>query len=471
MNKRLPNCLGLVLLFLTVCFGRTEDQGAGPLKVTNITASLAGLRLDWTSAGLGLDYTVQSRDALGEEGLWVMPFGNQPWPIPFTQWTDVRSPVERARFYRVLAVPASERGKVLSVAAPVTYTRDLIDAIFAGAGIPITSQYDVLGYEVVYETINPKGGRAIASGTLLVPNGTSNTLALASYQHGTITRTNDAPGQELLAGVAFATTGYAAVVPNFLGLGQISEGLHPYHHARSEATACVDMLRAARSLCATNGHPLNGQLFLAGYSQGGHVTMALLRELEAFHTNEFTVTACAPMAGAYDLSGVTLADFLSNRVQPNPYYFPLLLAAYQSVYQLAPTLADLLAPPYNATLPPLLQGNSSGSEINAAMPAVPTRILKPEYLAAFQASANHPFRLALRDNDLYRWKPRAPLRMYHCLGDQDVIFANSQVAFDNFQNLGATQVRLIDPLPTGDHGECVMPSLLDAKAWFDSLRQ
>src|ERR1051326_8920384 len=106
---------------------------------------------------------------------------------------------------------------------------------------------------------------------------------------------------ELVVGLAFATSGYAVAMPDYLGLGD-SPGLHPYHHARSEATASVDMLRAARAFCAANGFQLNGRLFLAGYSQGGHATMALLRELETWHMNEFTVTACAPMAGAYDRS-------------------------------------------------------------------------------------------------------------------------------------------------------------------------
>jgi len=464
MNQRLPDCFRLLLpiVALTVCLERIEGQGAEALQLTNVTASPAGLRLDWTSAGSGFDYTVQSRDALGDEGLWLQSPTDQPWPIPLTQWTDVRPAIERTRIYRVLAVPTAERGKVLSVSAPTSYTRLSIGFIFGVAGIPITPQYDVRSYTVVYETITADGARTFASGSLLLPVGTSNPLALASYQHGTIPRTNDAPGQELYAGVAFATTGYAAVVPNFLGLGQVSTGLQPFHHARSESTACVDLLRAARNVCATNGQMLNGQLFLGGYSHGGHVTMALLRELEMFHTNEFAVTACAPMAGAYDLSGVSAADFLSDRVQPNPYYFALLLAAYQSVYHLAPTLADLLAPPYDTTLPPLLQGNSTSAQINAAMPTMPVQILKPQFLAAFLANTNHPFRLALRDNDLYRWKPRAPLRMYHCQGDQDVLFANSQVALDSFQSLGATQARLIDPLSTGDHGDCVMPGLLDA---------
>jgi hypothetical protein len=180
------------------------------------------------------------------------------------------------------------------------------------------------------------------------------------------------------------------------------------------------------------------------------------------------------MAGAYDLSGVTTDDMLSGRSQPNPYYFAFLLAAYQSVYHLAPTLGDLLQPPYNTTLPPLLNGGTSGSQINDAMPknpADPTRILKPELLADFRTNANHILRQALRDNDLHTWTPRAPMRLYHCAGDQDVVSANSQAAYAGFQDRGATQVQFIDPLPSGGHGDCVTPSLLQAKAWFDSLKQ
>jgi hypothetical protein len=63
------------------------------------------------------------------------------------------------------------------------------------------------------------------------------------------------------------------------------------------------------------------------------------------------------------------------------------------------------------------------------------------------------------------------MRMYHCSGDADVLYANSQVAYSNFLAQGAAQVQLIDPQPGADHGGCVIPSLSAAKAWFDSLKQ
>src|ERR1017187_3652768 len=102
--------------------------------------------------------------------------------------------------------------------------------------------------------------------------------------------------------------------------------------------------RAAKNYCASNSIGLNGQLFLAGYSQGGDTVMALDRDLERYYTNEFTVTACAPMAGPYDLSGVELNDILSPRCPPNPYYAAYVLVAYhRDKVQLA-QLAVLIIP-------------------------------------------------------------------------------------------------------------------------------
>jgi len=200
--------------------------------------------------------------------------------------------------------------------------------------------------------------------------------------------------------------------------------------------------------------------------------MALHRELEKYHTNEFTVTASAPMAGPYDMSGVELNDLLSPRCPPNPYYYAYVLMAYQRVYGLATGWSELLTPPYHTTLPPLFNGNTGGGTINAYLPACNVSTILPAALrSALQNDPGCPFRQALRDNDVHQWKPISPMRLYHCAADADVPVANSQVAYSNFLARGATQVQLIDPLPTGDHGSCSLPSLSAAKTWFDSLKQ
>lgn len=467
--------ISALVLVLFASMGASHSalgQASSSVQITNLQSSAEGWSLGWQSAATGTAYTVQFQDTL-QDGIWRTPVSSVPFPVESHNWFDAAN-TNQARFFRVVSVPAAERGKLLSATLNSTLSTITLAFLFQAANVPITPQFNVRLYKIDYETVTPLGARTVASGALLLPENAGQPLPLVSYQHGTIAQTNGAPSSmnlsgEVSVGIAFATTGYAAAVPDYLGLGD-SPGLHPYHHARSEATACIDMLRATRTFCATNGFPLTNRLFLSGYSQGGHATMALLRELEMYHTNEFSVTACAPMAGAYDLSGVTTTNFLTDTNPPNPYYFLYLLAAYQDVYHLAPSLADLLTPPYDTNLPPLLHGNSSSSQLNLALPANPLQILKPEYLAAFRSNPRHPLRLALQENDVYRWQPRAPLRLYHCAADRDVIIANSEVALASFQSLGATQVELIDPVPTADHGGCSQPSLTLAKEWFDSLR-
>jgi pimeloyl-ACP methyl ester carboxylesterase len=307
----------------------------------------------------------------------------------------------------------------------------------------------------------------------MVPDTISKALPLVSCQHGTVTLKSDVPSnlnEEALLGLAFAATGYAATMPDYLGLGD-SAGLHPYHHTATEAGVVIDLLRAARVFCATNDVPLNGQLFLAGYSQGGHSTMAAFKELEQNYSHEFTVTAAAPMAGAYDLSGTMLNDFLSDRVMPSPYYIAYLMMAYREAYAWTNALDTVLLSKYATQLPGYFDGNHSGGQIDSLVPSQPKKMFQPAFLDSMRTNAANEFRVALAANDVYQWTPKAPTRLYHCLGDQDVPFANSQVALDYFHSHGAPQVELIDPNPALDHGGGVMPCLLSAKAWFDSLKQ
>ncbi len=432
------------------------------------------MSLTWTNPVAGQAYTVQARGRI-TNSLWLMLDAPQPWPTAQTQWNVTISPTQAMRFYRVIAVQPATRGKLISSNLVTTYSTGDLNGIFAYYGIPLTAQYAVKFYKLVYETIDPLGARTQASGAQFLPQNVGKALPLLSYQHGTSTLTNYVPSNgtsdESIVGLVFASAGYATVLPDYLGLGD-SPGFHPYVHARSEATACVDMLRAARRYCASNSVALNGQIFLVGYSEGGHATMALHRELEQYHTNEFTITASAPMAGPYDMSGVELNDLLSARCPPNPYYYAYVLMAYQRVYSLAPNWTALLASPYNTTIPPLFNGNYDGSVINTYLPACNVSTILPTALrSALQNDPASPLRQALRDNDLDQWKPVAPMRMYHCAADADVLYANSQVACSNFLAQGASQVQLIDPMPSADHSGCFFPSLYDAKLWFDSLKQ
>lgn len=323
-----------------------------------------------------------------------------------------------------------------------------------------------------YATVDPFGEPTIASGALVLPL-TDCVFPLAAYTHGTILDREDVPSRlsnEIVVGYFLGGTGYVAVLPDYLGLGD-GPGPHPYMHARSEATATVDMLRAAREFCAARNVDLSGQLFLVGYSQGGHACMATHRMIEQELSEEFSVTASAPCSGPYDVSGVQAQAMVDTVPYPAPYYLPYVLLSYGHVYPgLYGDISEVIEEPWATLLPPLFQGNNGSGAVDAVMPEVPSVILVDSVLESFSNDPDHYFRVALRDNDVYDWAPQAPVRMVYCESDSHVFHENSLVCRDSMQANGALNVQAVSAGADFDHGDCAFPALLSSKNWFDTMK-
>jgi hypothetical protein len=73
----------------------------------------------------------------------------------------------------------------------------------------------------------------------------------------------------------------------------------------------------------------NGELFVTGYSEGGHVAMATQRALQAAGA---TVTAAAPMSGPYALEAFGDALFYGSVDLGSTEFAPLLTTSYQHAY-------------------------------------------------------------------------------------------------------------------------------------------
>lgn len=460
-------CL-LIGLFAELA-GPPLASAQSPTNTLRITPTNTAL-LEWTPMPAAQSYRVEYRDSVTSGGWLVCPWQDQ-WPQSGTSWTDSRS-FSAHRFYRVMALTNVRGGLVISNQI-ASYTAAQLTALFTQNGYPLTASNGATAHRVIYDTLSPDGAPMRASGAILIPQGLTRALPLLSHQHGTVVLTNDVASQtrgEYVVGLVWASAGYVVAMPDYLGMG-LGSGMHPYVHARSEATAAIDLLRAARTLCTHRSVTLNGQVFLIGYSQGGQATMALHKEIEAWHTNEFTITASAPMAGPHDMSG-TMANLLTtNQPYSSPMYLPYVLFAYNSVYRLYDSVTQALVQPYATSLPPLFDGKHTDTYINGQMPPVASQILKPDFLLAFQTDPQHPFRAALRRNDLYNWRPMAPMRLLHCAGDRTVPQINSIIARNQFHTNGATHVLLIDPYPAGDHGSGAVYCFLSAMAWFEDLKQ
>ncbi len=376
----------------------------------------------------------------------------------------------------LVSVSAFSQGTLVEDTIILQLTFDDINDIYVENGIPLgilPVDYEVDVHRVIYNTPDVDGVTpTTASGLVFIPRNDTCSMPMMAYLHGTKVKKSETfyyLRGEWSLGVLTASSGYVACLPDYLGLGA-GPGIHPYQHARSEATASVDILRSARIICAERGLELNDQLFLVGYSQGGHSVMATHRMIQEELSDEFTVTASAPGSGPYDMSGAQLDMVASFEPYSQPGYLPYLIQSYQHIYgNLYDSIQQIYVPPYDETLPPLLDGNHDMWELNQVMPAVPREIFQQAYQDSFFSNPMHPAQVALRDNDVYDWVPEAPVMFNYCRSDEEVTYINTINASDHMILNGALDIQVIERDSTIGHFECAQPSILFSKFWFDSM--
>lgn len=191
-----------------------------------------------------------------------------------------------------------------------------------------------------YRTVDGRGKPTTASAALMLPRGKAAPCAgphpLVAALHGTmperaydladLSGTNTASPRAVAFAATYAAQGYAVVAPNFAGYDTSQLGYHPYFDVRQQTADVIDAIAAARRLIPVLGGTDSGKLFLTGYSQGGWLTMATQRAIEA---KGGTVTAAMPSSGPYALSALSDDIFLGRPVQGSTMYFPMGITAFQ----------------------------------------------------------------------------------------------------------------------------------------------
>jgi hypothetical protein len=199
-------------------------------------------------------------------------------------------------------------------------------------------------YYLKFWTVGGAGETTESSGALMVPTGAapncSGPRPVVEYAHATQTNkafniadiTNPSNTEGALIAAMFAAQGYIVVAPNYAGYDISTLGYHPFINAVQQSGEMMNILTAARTalpniMSATSD---NGQLFITGYSEGGHVAMATMRAMQAAGDK---VTAAAPMSGPYAMEAFgDLLVFYGAVDLDSTVFAPLLANSYQHAY-------------------------------------------------------------------------------------------------------------------------------------------
>lgn len=353
---------------------------------------------------------------------------NNAAPVPEPPIANVVGPGEFKEATPLKAITAGEIAAAIELAG---------DSAFRA-----NPRYGVQAYRLTYLTLDRRGQEILASALLVLPQKPANSLSpVLSYQHGTLTREAEAPSH--LAEVAspevvLASLGYIVLSADYVGYGASKGTDHPYLLSAPSASAVIDMLTAAKYWRRTQQLRDNKQLFLAGYSEGGYVTMATQRALQTgVATQRHEVVSVAAGAGPYDV-GLTLDQEL------------------KLVRQEYPLLGELLNPGFLRYLSDADRHNVRNLILQQVLGGDADVTFMPAFLDNYLADDRTSIEIL---SNVYDWRPEVSVNLFHGRDDHTVSYLNASSALQAMQARGAGNlVSLTDcsAQPAG-HSQCVLP--------------
>lgn len=359
----------------------------------------------------------------------------------------------------------NDRGELLGIELKKTFTIEQVQSAYHQFSAPQKAIYGVKYYSIIYRTVDVHSKPVVASGAIYLPMTKCTSLPMVAVQHGTIFKTEEAPSNAIGSPLVYAGQGYLTVAADYLGYGASEQLFHPYHHAQSLGSAVTDMMRAARQMAAKMKLPLNRQIYLTGYSEGGYATLAVQKYIETDHKlrDEFDLAAVAPVSGPYDLAPMA-QKMVEKDHAVYPAYLPFVLLAYDEIYNFNRPMTDYFNEPYASQIKSWYNKQLSGYQINQKLPKKISKLFKPELLKRFKAGKEPQIIAALKENTLTgSFSPQAPLKFYHCENDETVPVENSYHAKDSFHNSPARPELVTMP---GNHFFC--PVYFSPLDWFNS---
>lgn len=344
---------------------------------------------------------------------------------------------------------------------------------FAGTNVTYTPARNAVNlYRVTYASVIPERGNlpTTATGLIAVPDIEQASLSLVSYQHGTVYGKHEVPSypeqspETQLMIAQFAGQGYAVIGADYFGLGDSAEP-EGYMVKGSHQQASYDMLVAAKAVLADLKRS-SGKLFLAGWSQGGFVTMVFLEKLEAAGVKvQGAATASAPVDVFVALNG-----FL-NFPRPNDAswvtsLFILSAFSFENYYGEPGLARSLINPAY-------YEVSRKAYAREPFDPAdVPTdlhKLIRAEYFNPKFFAASAYGRLVAR-TQAYRWVIQTPVRNYYGDSDEAISTGLGQLAATYQHALGAGNA-LVEAISTGPttHRGTFAHAVPEWKSWFDGM--
>ena len=335
-------------------------------------------------------------------------------------------------------------------------------------------------YKITYYTKNEKNNLVKATGLLMYPKANYKLSTVVS-DHGTTDSRQNVPSNlkgVLYAGfvveLSYVLNGYILMAPDYVGMGS-GDGIHPYVHYPTEASATIDFVTAANKVLAQQNVKRYDEYFLAGYSQGAHAAMSTLKKLSISNPNNLSFKYAYMGDGPYDFSGVTLQKgVLEKQVYPfTSFIANVVNTCNKTGYQM-----------YNSNISEVIYSeyldryNYHVVQDNGGLlwgPLVWRTLFTNNFVNDVTNNQNNKLRQCLKSNDVYDWYNKTPMTLGHSTVDLAIHPDNTsktievQRGYYSWWDLNKYKLEAFYWGPLGHIGG-IVPFVLASNAKFNTLR-
>jgi hypothetical protein len=347
-----------------------------------------------------------------------------------------------------------------------------LNLIFPNADSLVNPKYDITVFRIFYKTHDFQNNEITASGLVYVPEITRHHVPIVCYQHGTVFHKEEVPS--IIGDLSYfapfilaSESGAIVCAADYIGLG-FSDGIQHYFEPTEEANAVIDMLGSVQILLNKTYHSLtfNNEVYLTGYSQGGHATLAAQRRLETLYRYQFQIKASAPMASFFSFEKSSQLNLMKDSI--NSTYactYAFLINSIQSTQNVYSSYKDIFISPYDSLTNIIFNGTYYVNYVNAVYPNYFYNTLQPSFRNDFKNNPNNIFLKAIKKYDVINdWIPKAPTHFYHSQGDEIAYYENSVIAYNTFkQNGGHVELNSLGNI---SHLDGNIAAIKSVREWF-----
>jgi pimeloyl-ACP methyl ester carboxylesterase len=334
---------------------------------------------------------------------------------------------------------------------------------------------DVNVYKIVYRT-KVFNDDINASGLVCTPSSGGN-YPVICFQNGTNTLNSSAPSEYPLnlmyQFVEFvASMGYIVVIPDYPGFGESADIPHPYLIKEPTVRSTVDMLYAVREMLPgeITGVEAEKNLYVFGYSQGGWATLALHKDIEQNHSDDFDLKGSVCGAGPYNLN-LLFSGMTTTTAYPMPVYIGYIVNAYSVYHQFTNPVSDIFKEPYASRLGSLYTGTLGSDQINSQLTTSVPDLFTADFLSGFLSDSKYSsVREGLAANSITAWKTSVPVYFIHGGGDTSVNPITTENIYSDMIQAGTSaDICKKEILPGLDHGDAVVPAMVKGLLFIRNL--